>query len=242
MQFKKGGMARIGPFGSLFHLGIRNSRVAQLQKNYWELVRGGRAGGGRGKYDDKLLIVALCFEFPLPRNGLERHSETCLYFCSTEHELFLFRGMVRNGIPRGYFYFWSTGRNSEFFLFCRRVRNEILIGYFYFLIHGTEFRLVFTSAEGFGTEFREFLFRGTAGIPSEIIICSVYSVFRGIIFLSEIPNPTWKYTGARLYQGWMWSNDFLCTKYYLEAQQGLTVYLFSWGWPHPVLFSTTGNE
>jgi hypothetical protein len=59
-----------------------------------------------------------------------------------------------------------------------------------FLFFGTEFRLIFSSAEGFGTEFRDFLFRGTTGIPSEITICSVYSVFRGIIFLSEIPNPT----------------------------------------------------
>jgi hypothetical protein len=51
---------------------------------------------------------------------------------------------------------------------------------------------MFPSAEGFGTEFRDFLFRGTTGIPSEITICSVYSVFRGIIFLSEIPNPSQK--------------------------------------------------
>ncbi len=58
-----------------------------------------------------------------------------------------------------------------------------------FLVYGTEFRVVFSSAEGFGTEFREFLFRGTVGIPSEITICSVNSVFGGIIFLSEIPNP-----------------------------------------------------
>jgi hypothetical protein len=35
-----------------------------------------------------------------------------------------------------------------------------------------------------------FLFRGTAGIPSELTICSVSSVFRGIIILSEIANPT----------------------------------------------------
>jgi hypothetical protein len=61
---------------------------------------------------------------------------------------------------------------------------------FYFFFHGTEFRDVFSSTEGFGTEFRDFLFRGTAGFPSEITICSVYSVFRGIIFLSEIPNPS----------------------------------------------------
>jgi hypothetical protein len=34
-----------------------------------------------------------------------------------------------------------------------------------------------------------FLFRRTAGIPPELTICSVYSVFRGIIFLPEIANP-----------------------------------------------------
>jgi hypothetical protein len=35
-----------------------------------------------------------------------------------------------------------------------------------------------------------FVFRGTAGIPPELIICSVYSVFRGKNFLSEIANLT----------------------------------------------------
>jgi hypothetical protein len=35
-----------------------------------------------------------------------------------------------------------------------------------------------------------FLFSGTAGIPSELTICSVYSVFRGIIFLADIANPS----------------------------------------------------
>ncbi len=59
-----------------------------------------------------------------------------------------------------------------------------------FLIHGTEIRVVFSSAEGFGTEFRDFLFHRIAGIPSEITLCYVYSVFRGIVFLSEIPNPS----------------------------------------------------
>jgi hypothetical protein len=34
-----------------------------------------------------------------------------------------------------------------------------------------------------------FVFRGTAGIPPEQTNCSVYSAFRGIIFLSEIANP-----------------------------------------------------
>ncbi len=93
------------------------------------------------------------------------------------------------GIPRVFFFFCSTERNSKFFslaLKCSEGNSESLL---LFLFNGTEFRVVFSSAEGFGTEFREFLFRGTAGIPSEIAICSVYSVFRGIIFLSEIPNP-----------------------------------------------------
>ncbi len=85
-------------------------------------------------------------------------------------------------------------------------------------IHGTEFRVVYASAEGFGTEFRVFasifvrrneipscfLFRGRVrnGISRVFCsaeqpkfrrkktICSVYSVFRGIIFLSEILTPT----------------------------------------------------
>jgi hypothetical protein len=123
--------------------------------------------------------------------------------------------------------------------------------YFYFLLHGKEFRVVFSSAEWFGTEFREFasilfprnripscgLFRRRVwnrimwvcfnfwfternselfSLPrkgsernseifcsaeqpellSEITICSVYSVFRRIFFLSEIPNPSWDRGGC----------------------------------------------
>jgi hypothetical protein len=83
-----------------------------------------------------------------------------------------------------------TERNSELWPLPRNgsERNSENLHLFWF--HGTEFRAIFSSAEGFGTEFRVFLFRGTTGIPSEVTICSVYSVFRGIIFLSEIPNPT----------------------------------------------------
>jgi hypothetical protein len=53
-----------------------------------------------------------------------------------------------------------------------------------------EFRAFFSYGEWFGTEPREFLFRGTAEVPSEQTICFVYSVFRGIIMLSEISNRT----------------------------------------------------
>ncbi len=149
-------------------------------------------------------------EEPIPKLGTEWNEipRTCTASMITLTALhstlssYLFRGMVRNGIPRICFYFFSTDRNSESLLL--------------FLFNGTEFRVVFSSAEGFGREILEsatilvprngipscfifrgrvrngipscFLFRGTAGIPSEIIICSVYSVFRGIMFLSEIPN------------------------------------------------------
>jgi hypothetical protein len=98
----------------------------------------------------------------------------------------LFRGMVRNGIPR---IFGSTERNSELCSLPQKGSEQNYGSLLLFLFHGTEFRVIFSSSEGFGTEFRDFLFRGTTGIPSEITICSVYSVFRGIIFLSEIPNP-----------------------------------------------------
>ncbi len=100
----------------------------------------------------------------LPRNGSERNSENLHLFGSTERNSQLC-SLPQKGLEQNY--------------------GSLLL----FLFHGTEFRVVFSFAEGFGMEFRDFLFRGTTGIPSEITICSVYSVFRGIIFLSEIPNP-----------------------------------------------------
>jgi hypothetical protein len=99
--------------------------------------------------------------------------------------------MVRNSIREYISIFYCTERNSEL---CSLPRNSSEQNYgslLLFLFHGTEFRVVFSSVEGFRTEFRDFMFCGTTGIPSEITICSVYSVFRGIIFLSEIPNPNW---------------------------------------------------
>ncbi len=128
----------------------------------------------------------------LPRNGSERQSERLFLFFVARKGIpscVLFREIVRNGIPRIFFYFGSTERNSELFSYPQQGSKHYYGRLLLFLFHGTEFRVVFSSAEGFGTEFQDFLFRGTTGIPSEINICSVYSVFRGIIFLSEIPNP-----------------------------------------------------
>ncbi len=93
--------------------------------------------------------------------------------------------MVRNGIPR-----ICTERNSELCSLPQKSSEQNYGSLLLFLFHGTEFRVIFSSTEGFETEFRDFLFRRTTGIPSEITICYVYSVFRGIFFLSEIPNPT----------------------------------------------------
>jgi hypothetical protein len=105
-------------------------------------------GEGRGKYDDALFIAALCCElFSLPRNSLEWHSEGLLLFLFHGMEVrvvfssaewfgtefrevidprngipscFLFRGMVRNGISKVCFYFWSTERNSQLFSLPRK--------------------------------------------------------------------------------------------------------------------------
>jgi hypothetical protein len=100
----------------------------------------------------------------VPRNGSERNSENLHLF-------------------------WFHGTDSELCSLPHKGSEQNYGCLLLFLFHGTELRVIFSSAEGFGTEFRDFLFRGTTGISSEITICSVYSVFRGKIFLSEIPNP-----------------------------------------------------
>jgi hypothetical protein len=126
------------------------------------------------------------------RNGLVRNSERLLSILVQRNGIpscVLFRGMVWNGIPRICIYFASKERNSELFPLPQKGSEQNYGSLLLFLFHGTEFRVVFSSAEEFGTEFRDFLFRGTIGIPSEITISSVYSVLRGIIFLLEIPNP-----------------------------------------------------
>jgi hypothetical protein len=122
-------------------------------------------------------------------------------------------------------------QKNSMFLSERCFRTERNYGScFYFFPRNGIFRAFFSSADLFGTEFREisvprngsernseslllclsmvqnsehssplrngsernsegFLFRRTDGIPPEQTNCSVYSVFRGIIFLSEIANP-----------------------------------------------------
>jgi hypothetical protein len=71
-------------------------------------------------------------------------------------------GTAQTAVEQTCFYFCSMEWNSE---------------HFYLPWNGSE------------RNSESFLFRGTAEIPSELTICSVYSVFRGIIFLAEIANP-----------------------------------------------------
>jgi hypothetical protein len=96
---------------------------------------------------------------------------SCVLFCS---------GMVRNGIPR-----ILVPRNGipSCVLFRRRVRNRITGVCFYFC--STERNTELFSLPRKGSERNS----ETTGIPSEITICSDFSVFHGIIFLSEISNP-----------------------------------------------------
>jgi hypothetical protein len=93
-----------------------------------------------------------------PQNGIPS-----IFFSSAERnsESFLFRGMILNGIPRVCFNFCSMVQNSE---------------------HSSPLRNVSERHS------ESFLFRETAGIPQEQTNCSIYSVFRGIIFCRKLPT------------------------------------------------------
>ena len=156
---KRKWIARIGPLGPEFQLRIR-VQFYKTDKNDLSILQ-------------KSSFLTLFLNFGLPRLVL-------ISFFSAEWFGTEFRDFASIFVPR-------NGISSQF-LFRWGVRKGIPRDCFYFLFNGTEFRVIFSSAEGFGTEFRDFLFRGTAGIPSEIPICSVYSVFRGIIFCRKFPT------------------------------------------------------
>jgi hypothetical protein len=97
----------------------------------------------------------------------------CFYFFPTEQNSEHF-SPLRNG----------SERNSKSFLFRRMVQNRIprFCLYFCSMVQNSEHFSPLRNSESF-------LFHGTAGIPPEHTNCSVYSVFRGKLFLSEIANP-----------------------------------------------------
>jgi hypothetical protein len=126
---------------------------------------------------------AFCSEqVSLPQNGSERNFDSLLlyFFHGTEFRVVFYsaEGFGREFLENASI-FVSTERNSELF-------SLPLL----FLFNGTDFRVVFSSAEGFGTEFRVFFVprnsRNSVGNNHS------FRLFRrGIIFLSEIPNPSY---------------------------------------------------
>ncbi len=82
------------------------------------------------------------------------------------------RQMFRNGIPRVCFYFSSKERNSELFFLPRNGSERNSESLLQFLLHGTKFRLIFSSAERFGMEFQEFasIFVSLYRIPSIFLL------------------------------------------------------------------------
>ncbi len=80
----------------------------------------------------------------VPRNGIP----SC----------FLLSGMFRNRIPSVCFYFCSTEWNTELFSLPQNSSEWNPASLLLFLFRGTEFRVFFSSAERFGTEFKEFSF------------------------------------------------------------------------------------
>jgi hypothetical protein len=92
--------------------------------------------------------------------------------------------------------FCSTERNSELFSLLRKGSERISESLLLFSFHGTEFRVVFSSAEGFGTEFREFSVpRNSRNSVGNNHLFRLFRLPRNN-FLSEIPNPTGTRTHA----------------------------------------------
>ncbi len=72
--------------------------------------------------------------------------------------------------------FCSVDGIPRCFPFCKMLRNKISKVCFYFCSTVRNFEDYFLPRNGSEQNSKSFLFRGTAGIPSEITICFVYSV------------------------------------------------------------------
>jgi hypothetical protein len=130
------------------------------------------------------------------RNGMKKISFTKNPApANSIDSMFFVREMLPNGTEFREFasiFFLPRNEIPSIFLLCVTVRNGILRDFCSaewfrtefrefasIFVHGTEFRAFFSSAE---RNSEGFLFRGTDEIPLEQTNCSVYSVFRGIIF------------------------------------------------------------
>jgi hypothetical protein len=106
--------------------------------------------------------------------------------------------MIRNRIPSVCLYFCSKEWNSELFSLQRNgsERNSESCFYLCPTVHNSEHFSPLRNGSERNSE--SFLFCGIAGIPPEQTNCSVYSIFRGIIFCQKFPT-IWGSWGRRRY-------------------------------------------
>ncbi len=102
-----------------------------------------------------------------------RGLSSCILLRVVLCKMFSFRGMVRNGILRVCFCFYSTERNSKLFSFPRKGSERNFESLFLFCSKERNSELFSLPRKGSELNSERFLFRGTTGIPSEITICSV---------------------------------------------------------------------
>ncbi len=154
-----------------------------------------REGNGMKKISFTKILLQQMQCFCRDSFGTEFREFFKLYFCFTERNSELFslprNGSVdRNKILSACFYFCSTEWKKLFSLPCNSSEwnSESLLP---FLFHGTEYRAFFSSAERFGTEFREFSVPRNSARTHQL-----FRLFRlpRNHFLSEIVNPN--YGGA----------------------------------------------
>jgi hypothetical protein len=142
---------------------------------------GSEARNGR-KWHEKNL-----FKNPAPANRIDSMflSQTCFGTEFREFASFFFQGTefrafspLRNNLERNY----------ESFLSRRMVQNWILRDCFYFcsMVQNSEHSSPLRNGSERNSD--SFLFRGTVWLPPEQTNCSVYYVFRGIIFCRKLPT------------------------------------------------------
>jgi hypothetical protein len=103
----------------------------------------------------KVVHSAAAFRSELVRNGSERHSERLFILFVARKGIpscGLFRGMVRNGIPRICIYFGFTERNSELCSLQQKGSEQNNGSLLLFLSTERNFELFSLPAEGFGTD------------------------------------------------------------------------------------------
>ncbi len=154
----------------------------------------------------------------------------CFYFCSTgwNSELFSFPGTVRNRIPSVCFCFCSRERNSELFSLRQNDSKRNSESLLLFLFHAENSEHFSPLRNGSERNSESFLFRRTAGIPPEQANCSVYSVFRGIIFCRKLPTLCSRRKYIHCLGGWRktqkWPQKSLMVKDHYQLFMCIVVY------------------